>query len=85
MEKKEIGQIEDFFAHVNVIAVKLTGDLSVGDRIHVKGHITDFIQEVTSMQIEHQAVIKAKAGDDVGIKVSEKVRHTDKVFKIIAD
>ena len=85
MEEKEIGQVEDFFAHVNVIAVKLTGDLSVGDRIHVKGHTTDFIQEVTSMQIEHQTVIKAKAGDDVGIKVTEKVRHDDKVFKVIAE
>ena len=85
MEEKEIGQVEDFFAHVNVIAVKLTGDLSVGDRIHVKGHTTDFIQEVTSMQIEHQTVIKAKAGDDVGIKVTEKVRHEDKVFKVIAE
>ncbi|MFH2068363.1 MAG: translation elongation factor-like protein [Candidatus Omnitrophota bacterium] len=85
MEEKEIGQVADFFTHVNVIAVKLSGELSVGDRIHIKGHTTDFIQEVASMQIEHQAVLKAKAGDDVGIKVTEKVRHGDKIFKVIAD
>ena len=85
MEEKEIGQVADFFTHVNVIAVKLSEELSVGDRIHIKGHTTDFIQEVSSIQIEHQTVIKAKAGDDVGIKVAEKVRHGDKIFKIIAD
>ncbi|MBU2495657.1 MAG: translation elongation factor-like protein [Candidatus Omnitrophota bacterium] len=85
MEEKEIGQVVDFFTHVNVVAVKLFEELSVGDRIHIKGHTTDFIQEVTSIQIEHQAVIKAKAGDDVGIKVTERVRHGDKIFKVIAD
>jgi putative protease len=85
MEEKEIGKVEDFFTHVNVIAVKLTGDLAVGDRIHIKGHTTDLVQEVTSMQIEHQSITKAKAGDDVGIGVTEKVRHGDKVFKVIAD
>ena len=85
MEEKEIGQVADFFTHVNVIAVKLSGELSVGDHIHIKGHTTDFIQEVASIQIEHQAVIKAKTGDDVGIKVTEKVRHGDKIFKVIAD
>ena len=85
MEEKEIGQVADFFTRVNVLAVKLSEELSVGDRIHIKGHTTDFVQEVSSIQIEHQTVIKAKAGDDVGIKVAEKVRHGDKIFKIIAD
>jgi len=84
VEEKEIGKVEDYFAHIGVIAVKLTDDLAVGDRIHIKGHTTDFSQEVTSMQIEHQNVTKARAGDDVGIKVNEKVRHGDKVYKIIA-
>ena len=85
MEEKEIGEVADFFTHVNVIAVKLSEELSVGDRIHIKGHTTNFIQEVASIQIEHQTVIKAKAGDDVGIKVVEKVRHGDKILKVISD
>ena len=85
MEEKEIGQVADFFTHVNVIAVKLSEELSVGDRIHIKGHTTDFIQEVASIQIPHQVVTKAKTGEDVGIKVTEKVRHGDKIFKIISD
>lgn len=85
MEEKEIGKVEDYFAHVNVIAVKLTEELSVGDRIHIKGHTTDRIQEVASMQIEHQNVIQAKAGDDVGIKTAEKAHRGDTVFKVIAE
>ena len=84
MEEREVGKVEDYFAHVGVIAVKLTGELSVGDQIHIKGHVTDVTQEVTSMQIEHQDIIKAKAGDDVGIKVTEKFRRGDKVYKVIA-
>ena len=84
MEEKEIGKVEDFFAHVNVVAVKLAEGLSVGDRIHIKGHTTDLVQEITSMQIDHQDVDKARAGDDVGIKISAKAHRGDKVFKVVA-
>ncbi len=84
MEEKEIGKVEDYFAHIGVIAVKVADELAVGDNIHIKGHTTDVTQQITSMQIEHQNVTKAKVGDDVGIKVAEKVRHGDKVYKIIA-
>jgi hypothetical protein len=83
MEEKEVGKVEDFFAHVNVIAVQLTGALSVGDRIHIKGHTTDLIQDVVSMQIEHQSVAAAKAGDDVGIKITERAHRGDKIFKVV--
>ncbi len=83
MEEKEIGTVEDFFGHINVIAVKLTDEISVGDKIRIKGHTTDLTQEIDSMQMEHQDVLKAKAGDDIGIKVTDKVRHGDKIYKII--
>lgn len=83
MEEKEIGTVEDFFGHINVIAVKLTDEISVGDKIRIKGHTTDLTQEIDSMQMEHQNVLKAKAGDDIGIKVTDKVRHGDKIYKII--
>ena len=85
MEEKEIGKVEDYFGHIGVIAVKLTGELSVGDKIRIKGHTTDFVQEITSMQIEHQNVSQAKAGDDIGIKVGEKVRHGDKVYRVTGE
>ncbi len=82
MKEKEIGEISTYFTHVGVAAIKLSGKLKVGDKIHVKGHTTDFEQEVESMQIENEKVTQAKKGDHIGIKVKEKVRPNDKVFLI---
>lgn len=82
MEEKEIGQVSSYFGHVEVAAVKLSGKLKVGDKIHIKGHTTDFEQEVDSMQIKNKEVSEGKKGDHVGMKVIEKVRPNDKVFLI---
>jgi translation elongation factor EF-1alpha len=82
MGEKEIGTISTFFSHVGVAAIKLSGKLKVGDKIHVKGHTTDFEQKVGSMQIENKKVSEAKKGDHIGIKVDEKVRPNDKVFLV---
>ena len=81
MEEK-IGVVEDFFAKISVIAVKLEDDLRVWDKIHIKGHTTDFIQTVESIRIEHQKVNFAKKGDSVGIKVEQCYRKSDVVYKI---
>lgn len=82
----EVGVVEDFFAHVGVVALKVTADtLKVGDTLHFMGHTTDFSEQIKSMQIEHQSVEEAKKGDDVGIKVSKKVRIHDRVYKVIAE
>lgn len=80
MKEKEIGKVSSYFSHVDVAAVKLSGKLKVGQRIHIKGHTTDFEQEVDSMQIERKDVSEAKKGEHIGIKVIEKVRPHDKVF-----
>jgi len=82
MSGTQIGQITHYFDHINVAALALTEPLRVGDTIHILGHSTDFQQKVTSLQIEHQAVNEAKAGDDVAMKVTQKVHPHDKVFKI---
>ena len=82
MSGTQIGQVTHYFDHVNVAAVTLTKPLRVGDTIHILGHSTDFQQKVTSLQIEHQAVNEAKPGDDVGMKVIQKVHAHDKVFKL---
>lgn len=79
----QIGQITHYFDHLNVAALTLTEPLRVGETIHILGHSTDFQQKVTSLQIEHQSVEEAKPGDDVGIKVIQKVHPHDKVFKLI--
>jgi putative protease len=78
----QIGEITHYFDHINVAALTLTAPLRVGDSIHILGHATDFKQEVTSLQIENQSVSEAKPGDDVGMKVVQKVHSHDKVFKL---
>lgn len=80
-EKKPIGVISNYFDHVGVAAVKLDKPLKTGDTIEIKGGEVDFEQKVESMQIHHDQVKKAKKGDEIGIKVSEKVRKGYKVFK----
>jgi translation elongation factor EF-1alpha len=82
MSGTQIGEITHYFDHINVAALTLTEPLRVGDTIHILGHSTDFKQEVTSLQLEHQSVNEAKPGDDVGMKVSQRVHPNDKVFKI---
>ncbi len=82
MKEKEIGIVSSYFSHVEVAAIKLSGPLKVGDKVHIKGHTTDFEEETKSIQIERKEVEKAKKGDHIGIKVSEKVRPNDKVFLV---
>ncbi len=79
---KQIGVVSSYFSHVGVAAIKLSDELSVGDRVRIKGHTTDFEVDVNEIQIERKPVKKAKAGDHIGIKVPEKVRPNDKVFLI---
>ncbi len=82
MPEIEVGSITDYFAHLMVAGVTLTRPLKIGDRLHILGHTTDVEIELTSMQIEHNNVTQAKAGDSVGIKVPERVRHGDRVYVI---
>ncbi len=82
MAEVEIGKVSDFFARPVVAAIELTAELKVGDKIKIKGHTTELEFVVNSMQIHNQNVSVAKPGDAVGIQVSEKVRHGDKVFKV---
>ena len=82
-EEKLIGEITHYFGKVSVGIIKLTDELKVGDTVHIKGHTSDFTQQVSSMQIEHVEVSEAKSGDDAGIKVDQKVHEHDSVFKVI--
>jgi len=79
---EEVGKISHYFSKIEVAIVDLTAPISVGDRITMKGVTTDFEQTVESMQIEHESVKTAKAGDSIGLKVKERVREGDIVYKI---
>ncbi|MFX1511502.1 MAG: translation elongation factor-like protein [Promethearchaeota archaeon] len=83
MSEEEIGQVFKFFAKPSVAAIKLSGDLKIGDKIRFTGATTDFTMSVESMQIERDTITEASAGQDVGIKVPERVRPNDKVYKIL--
>ena len=78
-DEKEIGRISGYFSHVGVAAIKLSSGLKVGDKVHVKGHTTDFEVKIGSMQIEKSSVKAAKKGDHIGIKVPDKLRHKNRV------
>ncbi|RLB17731.1 MAG: hypothetical protein DRG82_05760 [Deltaproteobacteria bacterium] len=83
MPEEQVAVIVKFFSKPSVAALEITnGVIKVGDVLHYKGHTTDFTDEIKSMEIDNQTVEEAKVGDLVGIKVKERVRENDKVFKI---
>ena len=83
-EEKQIGKIFSFFSKIGVAAIELTEDsLALGDKIRIKGTTTDFEQEVDSMQIEGKEVQEVGPGKSVGIKVKDKVRPGDLVYKLL--
>ena len=80
-QETEIGEVMTYYANIGVAAIELTGGIKVGDIIIFRGFTTDLEHKVDSMQIEHESVQEAKAGDQIGIKVSGKVRKNDRVYK----
>ncbi|MDD3656131.1 MAG: translation elongation factor-like protein [Atribacterota bacterium] len=84
MEKILIGRVIDYFAKIGVAAIDIdSGEIKVGDTLYFSGHTTDFEQEIESMQIDREPVNSAQAGDSVGIRIKERVRDGDEVYKII--
>jgi putative protease len=76
-----IGTVTHYFSHLSVAAVELDKPLRVGERIHIKGHRTDLVQTVDSMQVEHAPVEQAGSGDDVALHVDDHVREHDKIYR----
>ena len=81
-EEKEIGLVMDYFAKIGVAGIDLTAKLRVGDAIRIRGHTTDLEQIVDSIQIEHEQVEEASHGAKIGIKVSDRCRRGDHVYKV---
>ncbi len=83
MPEEAVGKVSDFFARPVVAGVEMLGTLKVGDKIHITGHTTDMELVINSMQINNVDVTEAKPGDSVGIKVPDRVRRGDTVYKVI--
>jgi len=82
MLEENIGTVSDYFARPSAAGIELTADLKLGDKIHIKGHTTDIEMVVNSMQIKNVDVKEGKKGDSIGIKVVERVRRGDIVYKV---
>lgn len=81
----KVGNVTHFYTRLSVAIIELTDELKVGDEIRIKGHTSDFTQTVASIQVEHQDVPSAKAGDAIGLKAIEHAREGDEVFKILPE
>jgi hypothetical protein len=77
---ERIGKVTHYFGKINVAVIDLNADLKIGDRVHFLGRNTDFPQEITSMQIEHESIAEAKAGTEIATKVLKRVRRGDTLF-----
>jgi len=78
---ERIGEIVHYYHKISVAVIKLNKPLQAGDKIHFIGAHTDFLQEIRSMQIEHEVVDEAQAGDEVAVKVDRRVRRGDTAFR----
>jgi putative protease len=78
----EVGRVTHYFTKISVAVVELKAPLTIGDRILIKGSTTNLEQVVESMQIEHKDVQRAEAGQSIGLKVKDRVRENDIVYKI---
>ncbi len=82
MADKEIGRVTNYFSRVGVAVFTLDAPLRIGDRIRIKGGDRDFEQTVESLQVEHQPIESARAGQEIALKVDQKVRVNDALYKL---
>jgi translation initiation factor IF-2 len=83
MSEQPVGVVTHYFGKVGVAGISMIkGRIEIGDTISIIGHTTNFEQVIESMQIDHEPVEAAKAGDDIGIRVNDRVRVNDKVYRV---
>lgn len=80
--ERRIGWVTHYYNNIGVAVLDLQDALEAGDQIHITGHTTDFIQTVSSMEVDHEKVQAVAAGADVALKVDERVREGDAVYKV---
>jgi len=83
MPEQLVGTVSHYFKGPSVAIVRLTaGPLAVGDRIRFHGHTTDFTEQITSMEVNHQKVERANTGEEVAIQVTDRAREHDQVLRV---
>jgi putative protease len=80
--EKEIGRVANYFSKIGVAVIDLTGPLQLGDEVRIRGGTRDFQQSVESMQVEHEPIEKAEAGQEIAVKLEQKARPDDRVYKV---
>jgi len=84
MAEEKIGEVVKYFSKPGVAAIKIMdGELKIGDVIKFVGHTTDFEETIESMEMDNSKVDKVPAGSMVGIKVKDRVRAGDEIFKVM--
>ena len=84
MPEEQVAVVVKFFAKPSVAALEVThGSIKKGDLLRYKGHTTDFTDEAASIEVDNQPIEEAKVGDLVGLKVKDRVRENDKVYKVV--
>ncbi len=83
MKENQIGEVTHYYSHLEVAIVKFSRKVKIGETVHFKGSTTDFVLKISSIQFDHEDIDEAKKGQEVGIKVSEKVRQGDKVCEVV--
>lgn len=78
----KVGKVTHYYNKIGVAVVLVNRPIAIGDKIKISGHDKELVQEVTSMQVEHQQIKKAKKGDNIGLKVDQLVRENDEVYKV---
>lgn len=81
--EKQVGQVTHYYNRLGVAVLQLSGGLKVGDVVHILGRVTDFVQTVESLEIEHQKVQSVGPGADVALKVIQRVREGDTLFTVV--
>ena len=79
---EQVGEVIHFYGKINVGVLRCVKPLKMGDKVHFLGSHTDFEQEITSMQMEHEAVEEVASGDEVAITVKQRVRRGDKIYRL---
>ena len=80
-----IGHVKHYYDHLGVAVLTLTDVVRVGDWVHILGHTTDFAQQVESMEIDHEPMRQAGPNQDVALKVAQRARPHDQLFRITSE